>query len=273
MSALPQSLHQGLSFSQYGQQQDPLRPVQVVVLEEIPTSPSNTFGTPFPYQPLATSFNFNAYLDDSGAWSYVDNSQVAFQIRMAGNFDPGSATSLTINFAPAGPNPIPWQIVAAIDAIGSATGAFVPTGTIIMWISVTPPVGYLFCDGSAHSRTTFARLFAIIGTKFGPGDGATTFNIPNMVGLFVQGANSTFTVGTTGGAAAASVTLATANLPSHTHPAAAGTFVEVSAGGSSLNVGAVVKTTDANTGAQGSGTAVSVPTVPPFIQFAYLIKT
>lgn len=50
-----------------------------------------------------------------------------------------------------------------------------------------PPVRTLECDGSAVSRTTYADLFAEIGTTFGPGDGSTTFNLPDLRGEFVRG--------------------------------------------------------------------------------------
>ena len=52
----------------------------------------------------------------------------------------------------------------------------------------TIPSGWLLCDGSAVSRTTYAELFAAIGTTYGVGDGTTTFNLPNFIGRVVQGA-------------------------------------------------------------------------------------
>jgi len=51
----------------------------------------------------------------------------------------------------------------------------------------TVPTGFLECDGSAISRTTYADLFAVIGTTYGVGDGSTTFNIPDLRGEFVRG--------------------------------------------------------------------------------------
>lgn len=57
----------------------------------------------------------------------------------------------------------------------------VPIGTSIDFTGETPPAGYLVEDGSAVSRTTYARLFAVIGTKYGEGDGSTTFNLPNRI--------------------------------------------------------------------------------------------
>ena len=52
-------------------------------------------------------------------------------------------------------------------------------GSIIPYGGSTAPSGYLLCDGSAVSRTTYSALFTVIGTTYGPGDGNTTFNIPN----------------------------------------------------------------------------------------------
>lgn len=48
------------------------------------------------------------------------------------------------------------------------------------------PDGYLHCDGSAVSRTTYARLFAAVGTTNGAGNGTTTFNIPNSAGKIIK---------------------------------------------------------------------------------------
>jgi microcystin-dependent protein len=62
-----------------------------------------------------------------------------------------------------------------------------PTGSIVMWTTGVPPAGgWLVCNGAAVSRTTYAALFALIGTKFGVGDGATTFNLPNLSGKIAR---------------------------------------------------------------------------------------
>ncbi|HUU85402.1 MAG TPA: phage tail protein, partial [Phycisphaerae bacterium] len=67
----------------------------------------------------------------------------------------------------------------------------VPTGTVLPWggdmsgspsapVTVSgPPTGYLFANGQAISRTTYAALFAVIGTRYGVGDASTTFNVPD----------------------------------------------------------------------------------------------
>lgn len=64
---------------------------------------------------------------------------------------------------------------------------FIPKGTINAYAGATAPNGWLICDGTAISRTTYADLFAIIGTSYGTGDGSTTFNLPNLKGKVVTG--------------------------------------------------------------------------------------
>lgn len=65
-----------------------------------------------------------------------------------------------------------------------------PVGTLKMWSTDTAPAHYLVRDGAAISRTTYWQLFEVIGTTFGAGDGSTTFNLPNDLGLFERGWDS-----------------------------------------------------------------------------------
>ncbi len=88
-----------------------------------------------------------------------------------------------------------------IEGSGSLdiTGDLSVTGTIsgqnafstgdFVWSYASSKTGFLLCNGAAISRTTYADLYAIIGTKFGTGDGSTTFNLPDMRGRTAQGAN------------------------------------------------------------------------------------
>lgn len=69
---------------------------------------------------------------------------------------------------------------------GSATGA-VPVGSVTMYAANSAPAGWLECNAAAVSRTTYAALFAVIGTTFGTGDGSTTFNLPESRGEFMRG--------------------------------------------------------------------------------------
>ena len=71
-----------------------------------------------------------------------------------------------------------------------------PVGVIKDYGGVSAPPNYLICDGSAISRTTYSKLFAVIGTKFGAGNGTTTFNLPNLINKFSKGVGSG-SVGTT----------------------------------------------------------------------------
>lgn len=71
-----------------------------------------------------------------------------------------------------------------------ATPAATPSGMISMYGAATAPTGYLLCDGTAVSRTTYAALFAVISTTYGTGDGSTTFNVPNLKGVFPRGSGS-----------------------------------------------------------------------------------
>lgn len=110
-----------------------------------------------------------------------------------------------------------------IDALGITVDDFdipeEPAGIIKAYGGATAPDRHLFCDGAAVSRTTYARLFAAIGTRYGAGDGETTFALPDLRGAFPRGAKSTTEAVTKGGAE--TVTLKTNEMPSHAHNVAA----------------------------------------------------
>ena len=110
----------------------------------------------------------------------------------------------------------------------------IPVGTISPYAGtdISTPAGWLFCAGQAVSRTTYAALYAVLGTVYGAGDGSTTFNVPDLRGRVVAGkddmlgtaqnritsAGSGIT-GTTLGASGGlqTHTLTEAQIPSHTH--------------------------------------------------------
>lgn len=71
----------------------------------------------------------------------------------------------------------------------------VPPGTILPFAGTTVPTGFLLCNGALVSRTTYATLFAAIGTKWGAGDGKTTFKLPDLRKRHLEGANTTSEVG------------------------------------------------------------------------------
>ena len=80
----------------------------------------------------------------------------------------------------------------------SWTAGINPTATILDYAGATAPGGYLLCDGSAVSRTTYSALYAIISTTYGTGNGSTTFNVPDFRGRTAIGAGT----GTASGATA-----------------------------------------------------------------------
>lgn len=88
-------------------------------------------------------------------------------------------------------------------------------GLIYMFGGTVAPYGFLMCDGSAVSRSTYSDLFDTIGTTYGPGDGATTFNIPDLTGRIPIGISGNVVLGDTGGEEMH--TLTTTELPSHGH--------------------------------------------------------
>ncbi|MBE6159927.1 MAG: hypothetical protein E7157_02645 [Lactobacillales bacterium] len=88
-------------------------------------------------------------------------------------------------------------------------------GSIQIYSGTSVPTGYLECNGQAVSRTTYSKLYAIIGTKYGSGDGSTTFNLPNLSGRVAMGSSSSYTIGSKGGEYTHALT--ETEMPSHTH--------------------------------------------------------
>mgnify|MGYP003114491442 CR=1 FL=1 len=104
----------------------------------------------------------------------------------------------------------------------------IPTGTIVPWSASSVPTGFLECDGSTVSRSTYSGLFAVVGTTYGAGDGSSTFGIPDLQDNVCVGKSNNKALASTGGAntvtstgnvggTTANATLSTAQLASHTH--------------------------------------------------------
>jgi microcystin-dependent protein len=121
--------------------------------------------------------------------------------------------------------------VSALLALLSNTS--VPTGTILPFGGSVAPANAVLCDGSAVSRTTYAKLFSVIGTTYGVGDGSTTFHVPNLKGKIPVGLNSLESefnyLGKSGGEK--SHILSSLEMPSHSHTASGS-----AAGGHNHNV-------------------------------------
>lgn len=171
-------------------------------------------------------------------------------------------------------------------SIGKSSG--VPSGAMTAFGGTSAPAGWLMCDGSAVSRTTYASLWTAIGSTFGVGDGSSTFNVPDLRGRVIAGqddmggsAASRLTTagsgvdGATLGAAggAQSHTLTTAELASHSHGFTAvlsqsGTPTD--SGGGSVYAGAAAAS-GGTTAAAGSGSAHN--NTQPTLVANYIIKT
>lgn len=76
--------------------------------------------------------------------------------------------------------------IATTAFVGTQVASSTPAGAVLSFAMNTAPTGWLECDGAAIARTTYATLFAAIGTTFGEGDGSTTFNIPDLRGVLFE---------------------------------------------------------------------------------------
>ena len=167
----------------------------------------------------------------------------------------------------------------------------IPTATIVPWSSSSVPSGFLECDGSAVSRSTYSALFAIVGTTYGSGDGASTFNVPDLQDNVAVGKSNNKALASSGGAntvqstgnvggSTANATLSTSQLASHSHntgQAGGGPGV----GGQQMNIH---RGNQGQTSSVGSGgghshnmsatfTGDSTSVLQPYLTIIYIIKT
>ena len=154
----------------------------------------------------------------------------------------------------------------------------IPTATIVPWSDSSIPSGFLECNGAAVSRSTYAALFAVVGTTYGAGDGSSTFNVPDLQDKVAVSKSNNKALASTGGAenaATANATLSTSQLASHDHT------IPIRGAHSNvprfnLNYGPDGRYTTAtpttNTGS-GSGHQHNTSTLQPYLTIIYIIKT
>lgn len=185
--------------------------------------------------------------------------------------------------------------VSTASLATAVANALVPTGSMAPYAGSTAPAGWIFCNGQAISRTTFASLFAVIGTTYGAGDGSTTFGLPDLRGRTIfgrddMGGSVTNRITTAGsgingvqlGAAGGSQFMHghthTVTDPGHTHTAPGQTGTNYAAGsntvGSSTPTNTSYMTSSATTGitlsTTGTGTSQNMP---PAIILNWIMKT
>ena len=208
-----------------------------------------TTGIAFVVDATAFAKGLIVFVENGAYFAVQDVDHVAQTLTLANQNYPGGAAPGTVipsgntisGTGPQGPQgiqgPIGPQGAQGIQGVAM-------TGTVAMWPTVTPPGGWLTCDGSAVSRTQFPALFAILSTSWGAGDGSSTFNLPDMRDCFPVGASTAKPLASTGGAATHTNTIAEMALHSHaitdvshihpdgghTHSAATGSHTHADAG-------------------------------------------
>lgn len=151
-----------------------------------------------------------------------------------------------------------------------------PAGAMWIWLTDTPPPGWLLCYGQEISRVDYIRLFTLIGTTFGVGNGTTTFNLPDLRGRLPLGKDNMGGVSANrvtnaqadiigGSEGAENHTLTIAEMPAHYHKIEIG-----SADGSDNARTGQTKIRDDNTTSAGSGNAHN--NVQPYLTTNYIIK-
>ena len=140
-------------------------------------------------------------------------------------------------------------------------------GTIAPYGGASAPSGYLLCDGSAVSRTTYAGLFNVIAELYGVGDGSTTFNVPSLAGKIPVGigASGITNRGDTGGEQ--THTLIVDEIPAHTHNSNIYSSNDGNVGGTQNSV---TKNWAATT---STGGGLGHNNMQPYVGTEYIIKT
>lgn len=174
----------------------------------------------------------------------------------------------------------------------------IPVGSVTIHSINSAPAGWLLCDGTAVSRTTYSDLFDIVGTSFGVGDGSTTFNTPDLKGRTPAGYDSSDSdfdsIGNADGEITHTLTeaevaghthngtTASGNFDSHTHNLPLGLFgggnfhgfqLDVASIDSALTVSSNNSTHSHPLSVNTAGSGTTHNNLQPFLTLAWIIKT
>lgn len=163
-----------------------------------------------------------------------------------------------------------------LDYTPAVVNDTVPIGAIQAFGGTTAPKNWLICDGSAVSRTTYAKLFSVIGTTYGTGNGSTTFNLPDLKGRVAVGAGNSGATGATNHtlgqkSGEETHTLTTNEMPSHVHYD--GTSGSIAyAGTAGLNTAQVAFDASAGRSTTATGGGAAHNNMQPYVVTNYIIK-
>ncbi|WP_050025202.1 tail fiber protein [Verrucomicrobium sp. BvORR034] len=183
------------------------------------------------------------------------------------------------------------EAVEQATAIATSTVAsYLPPGCIVPYGGTAAPAGWLFCYGQAVSRSTYAALYAALGTTYGVGDGTSTFNLPDMRGRVAAGRDDM------GGSAASRLTnagtgnpgvngtvlgaaggvdrhvLTVGQMPSHTHNITNGFSVYRNVAPLAFAPGSSLWGQTANLAIEATGGGESHPNVQPMMVLNYIVR-
>ena len=150
------------------------------------------------------------------------------------------------------------------QAIAAQIPPSIPSGFILPFAGTSIPDGWLICNGAAVSRTEYAALFSAIGTKWGEGDGSTTFNLPDLDERFIEGTVDTSKVGEYVEAGLPDITGSSGMLVGYPNDSpASGCFTRENSGSANMTSGNLVCSTEMTMKASLSNSAYGGVTVQP----------
>lgn len=126
---------------------------------------------------------YKADLDDikNGIETFLNSTKIDSDNIQSGGVSATALASNAVTEAKVAAGAISYsKLAAAVQAM------VCPSGSVIAYTGTSAPTGWLLCDGSAVSRSSYSDLFGIIGVTHGQGDGSTTFNIPDYRGRFLR---------------------------------------------------------------------------------------